>query len=143
MTLIEESPAAAREYLEKLGVDLSESADGHVVGTMPVAGNRQPDGWLHGGATMSLIETLASYAGALTAGWPERVVMGMQQTCNFISTARDGHVRGVTTAVHIGRTTQVWDVDVTHVESGRRVAAGRVILAVRDRRPVPEPDAGG
>ncbi len=142
MSMIEESPQQAREYLEKLGVDLSESTADAVVATMPVVGNRQPDGWLHGGATMSLVETLASYAGALKAGWPERVVMGLQQTCNFISTVREGHVRGVATPVHLGRTTHVWDVEVTHVETGRRVAAGRVTLAVRDRRPAPDADAG-
>jgi 1,4-dihydroxy-2-naphthoyl-CoA hydrolase len=125
---------SGREYLEKLGIDLAGSTTEQIVGTMPVDGNLQPDGWLHGGATMSLIETLASYAAAVRAGWPERVVRGLQQTCNFISTVRTGHVRGVTTAVHIGRTTHVWDVDVTHVETGRRVASGRVTMAVREPR---------
>jgi uncharacterized protein (TIGR00369 family) len=124
-----------RAFLDKLGIDFTGSTPERVVATMPVEGNRQPDGWLHGGATMSLIESVASFACGVAAGWPERVVMGLQQTCNFISTARDGTVQGVATSVHQGRTTHVWDVDVTHVESGRRVAAGRVTLAVRDRRP--------
>jgi uncharacterized protein (TIGR00369 family) len=126
-------------YTEKLGIVMEEATPERVSATMPVEGNTQPDGFLHGGATTSLVETLASIGAALVAGWPERVVMGQQQTCNFISTATSGHVRGVATPVHTGRTTHVWDVDVTSVETGKRIAAGRVTMAVRDRRS----DSGG
>ena len=125
-------------YTDKLGIEMEEATPERVVASMPVEGNTQPDGFLHGGATMSLIESLASIGAALVAGWPERVVMGQQQTCNFISTATSGRVRGVATPVHTGRTTHVWDVDVTSAETGKRIAAGRVTLAVRERRtPVP------
>jgi uncharacterized protein (TIGR00369 family) len=126
-------------YTEKLGIVMEEATPERVAATMPVEGNTQPDGFLHGGATTSLVETLASIGAALVAGWPENVVMGQQQTCNFISTATSGHVRGVATPVHTGRTTHVWDVDVTSVESGKRIAAGRVTMAVRPRRS----DSGG
>ncbi|MBI4729269.1 MAG: PaaI family thioesterase [Acidobacteria bacterium] len=121
-------------YLEKLGIVVEEYTPERVVARMPVEGNTQPDGFLHGGATMSLAETLASMGAAAVAGWPERVVMGLQQTCNFLSTATEGSVRGTATPVHAGRTTQVWDVEVVGIESGRRVAAARVTLAVRERR---------
>ena len=126
--------SSAPEYNQKLGLTIDEIAEGRVVASMPVAGNTQPDGWLHGGATCSLIETLASIGAAVLAGWPERVVMGQQQTTNFLGTSRDGTVRGVATPVHVGRTTHVWNVDVTHVESGKLIASGRVTMAVRDRR---------
>lgn len=126
------SKAAA--FMEKLGMVFEEATPERVSATMPVEGNTQPDGFLHGGATMALIESVASFAGALRAGWPERVVMGQQQTCNFLSTATSGYVRGVATPVHIGRSSHVWDVEVTSVETGKRVAAGRVTLAVRSRR---------
>ena len=125
-------------YTDKLGIVMEEMTPERVVASMPVEGNTQPDGFLHGGATTSLVETLASIGAALVAGWPERVVMGQQQTCNFISTATSGHVRGTATPVHTGKTTHVWDVDVTSVETGKRIAAGRVTMAVRDRR-----DSGG
>ena len=121
-------------YHEKLGIVVEEASADLVVATMPVDGNTQPDGILHGGATMSLIESLASLGAATAAGWPENFVAGQQQTCNFISAASSGSVRGVATPLHKGRTTQVWDVDVTSVETGRRVASGRVTLAVRPRR---------
>jgi uncharacterized protein (TIGR00369 family) len=122
-------------YTDKLGIEMEEATPERVIASMPVDGNTQPDGFLHGGATMSLIESLASIGAALVAGWPEHVGMGQQQTCNFISTATSGRVRGVATPVHTGRTTHVWDVDVTSAETGKRVAAGRVTLAVRERRP--------
>jgi 1,4-dihydroxy-2-naphthoyl-CoA hydrolase len=118
----------------KLGIVIEEWTKEHVIATMPVIGNTQPDGWLHGGATCSLIESLASMGAAGVAGWPERVVMGQQQTTSFLGTSRDGTVRGVATPVHLGRTTHVWNVDVTHVESGKLIASGRVTMAVRDRR---------
>jgi uncharacterized protein (TIGR00369 family) len=121
-------------YLDKLGVVIEEADGDHVIATMPVEGNTQPDGILHGGATMSLVESLASIGAGLAAGWPENFVAGQQQTCNFISAASSGRVRGVATPIHKGRTTHVWDVDVTSVETGRRVAAGRVTMAIRPRR---------
>lgn len=132
MEIAETSPITT--YLEKLGIEIEEASGERVVATMPVGGNTQPDGFLHGGATMSLVETLASYGAGLNAGWPERLVVGLQQTCNFLSTATEGHVRGVATPIHTGRTTQVWDVEVTSAETRKRIAAGRVTLAVRERR---------
>jgi 1,4-dihydroxy-2-naphthoyl-CoA hydrolase len=117
----------------KLGIEIEEWSAERVVGTMPVAGNTQPDGVLHGGATCSLVESLASMGAAGVAGWPAKLVLGLQQSTNFLRAVRDGTVRGVATPVHIGRTTQVWQVDVTHLETGRLVASGRVTLAVRDR----------
>jgi len=124
----------AQSYGDKLGMVFEEATPERVVATLPVEGNTQPDGFLHGGATMSLIESIASYGAALAAGWPENLVVGLQQTCNFISTATEGSVRGVATPVHQGRTTAVWDVEVVGVENDKRVAVGRVTLAIRPRR---------
>ena len=117
----------------RIGMTIEEFSAERVVGSIPVEGNTQPDGILHGGATCSLIESLASMGAAIAAGWPDRLVMGLQQSTNFIRAARDGNVRGVATPIHRGRTTQVWQVEVTHVESGKLTASGRVTLAVRER----------
>jgi len=117
----------------RIGLTIDEWSAERVVGSMPVAGNVQPDGVLHGGASCSMIEELASAGAAAVAGWPERLVMGIQQTTNFVRAVRDGTVRGVATPIHTGRTTHVWQVDVTHVETGKLVATGRVTLAVRER----------
>jgi 1,4-dihydroxy-2-naphthoyl-CoA hydrolase len=138
----QEPAAASREHAQtvqntfgdKLGIVIEEWTNERVVATMPIAGNTQPDGWLHGGATCSLIESIASLGAAGVAGWPAKVVMGQQQTTSFLGTSKEGSVRGVATPVHIGRTTHVWNVDVTHVESGKLVASGRVTMAVREPR---------
>lgn len=125
--------------IEKLGIEIIEATTERVIGEMPVAGNTQPDGWLHGGATTSLIETLGSIGAGVVAGWPEVAVLGLQQSTNFLGTVRDGKVRGVATPVHAGRTTHLWDIVVTSAETGKRIAAGRLTLAVRDQR---EPQRG-
>lgn len=121
-------------FLEKMGIQIEEYTRERVVATMTVEGNTQPDGFLHGGATCSLVETLASMGAAAVAGWPEKLVMGLQQTTNFLGTATEGVVRGVATPIHTGRTTHLWAVDVTHVGTGKLVASGRVTLAVREPR---------
>ena len=119
---------------EKIGIAIEEWSPDRVIGTLPVEGNTQPNGFLHGGATCSLIETLASMGAAAVAGWPEKVVMGQQQTTSFLGTSTDGNVRGVATPVHLGKTTHVWNVDVTHVETNKLIASGRVTMAVREPR---------
>lgn len=129
-----EQPTQTLAYHDKLGIEVVEATAERVVATMPVAGNTQPDGILHGGATMSLIESLASLGAALVVGWPENFVAGQQQTCNFLSAVSSGRVVGTATPLHTGRTTHVWDVDVTAEGTGRRVASGRVTLAIRPRR---------
>src|SRR5258705_11672912 len=94
----------AQAFIDKLGIAFEEATTERVVATMPVEGNTQPDGILHGGATCSLIETLASFGAANAAGWPENLVVGQQQTAYFIRPATRGHVHGVATPHHVGRT---------------------------------------
>jgi 1,4-dihydroxy-2-naphthoyl-CoA hydrolase len=134
-TKVELPMAATDAFGNRIGMVFEELSGERVVGTIPVEGNTQPYGILHGGAACSLIESLASMGAALAAGFPERIVMGMQQSTNFIRAVRDGTVRGVATPLQTGRTTHVWQVDLTHVESGKLVASGRVTLAVREARP--------
>ena len=127
-------PLQHGSLVDKLGIVITEASLERVVGEMPVAGNTQPDGWLHGGATTTLVETLGSVGAGITAGWPEVTVLGLQQSTSFLGTVREGTVRGVATPIHTGRTTHLWDVEVTSVETGKRLASGRLTLAVRDRR---------
>lgn len=126
---------ATDAFGSKVGMVFEELTGERVVGTIPVEGNTQPYGILHGGAACMLIESLASMGAAIAAGWPEKIVMGVQQSTNFIRAVGDGTVRGVATPLQTGRTTHVWQVDLTHIESGNLVASGRVTLAVREPRP--------
>jgi 1,4-dihydroxy-2-naphthoyl-CoA hydrolase len=126
--------AIRAEYLQKLGIEFEEISAEKIVATMPVAGNTQRFDVLHGGATTSLVETLASVGAEASLRGANRAIMGQEQSCHFLAASRAGRVRGVARPIHIGRTTQVWDVEVSSAEEGRRVAVGRVTIAIREIR---------
>ncbi len=81
---------------EKLGIEITDYDPEHVVARMPVAGNTQPYGLLHGGATCSLVETVGSYAAALNAG-PGAVVVGIELNASYVQAATSGSVTAVCT----------------------------------------------
>ena len=114
--------------ITKLGIELVEAGPERVVATMPVAGNTQPYGILHGGASAALCETVASIGSALRVG-PERRVMGIELNINHIRMVKDGAVTATGIPLHAGRTTSVWDVRV-HDRQDRLVAAGRVTVII-------------
>jgi uncharacterized protein (TIGR00369 family) len=87
----------------------------------------QPYGIAHGGVHCSLVETAASYGGAMWFGERGQVV-GVANHTNFLRAARAGRLRVVATPIHRGRTQQLWQVDVTD-ETGRGIARGEVRLA--------------
>lgn len=116
--------------IARIGLEFLESVPGRVVARIPVEGNTQPYGVLHGGATAALCETAASVGAALAAG-PDRLVVGIELNINHLRSVRSGHVTATAAAVHGGRTTAVWDVRV-HDDEGRLVAVARLTLAVRE-----------
>jgi uncharacterized protein (TIGR00369 family) len=86
----------------------------------------RPGGILHGGATMALIETVGSSASCLYMDPDTEVVLGIDVSAKHISTGRKGDVLAATaTAIHIGRTTQIWDVEVVN-QKGRLISKGKV-----------------
>jgi 1,4-dihydroxy-2-naphthoyl-CoA hydrolase len=102
-------------------------------GTMPVDGRTmQPDGLLHGGASVVLAETLGSVAAAMCVD-PEYTVVGQEINANHVRPARSGLVTGTARAVHIGRRTQVWAIDIVD-EAGKLVCISRITMAVIKRR---------
>lgn len=117
--------------LEKLGIEWVEIGQNRLVARMPVAGNTQPYGMLHGGATATLCETVASFGAGLLAGL-DRMVVGIALSVNHLRAVRDGYVTATGVALHTGRTTAVWDVKV-HDDEERLVAVSRLTLSVRDR----------
>src|SRR5439155_16399291 len=94
----------AGTLIERLGIQLVEAAPERVVARMRVAGNTQPYGLLHGGATAALCETIASFGAALIAG-PERVVMGIELNVNHLRPVTSGYVTATGVPLHAGRTT--------------------------------------
>jgi len=118
---------------ERMGVEVTEASAQRVVGTMPVAGNTQPYGLLHGGASCVLAETLGSLGAALHAG-PGRATIGIEISATHHSGARDGVVTGVATLLHGGRTLATYEVVITD-ENGRRVCTSRLTCLFRDSVP--------
>lgn len=120
---------------DKLGVELVELSAERAVATMPVLGNTQPYGLLHGGASAALAESLGSMASAMH-GYPDRIPVGVDINATHHRSATEGVVTGVATAVHLGRTTACYEIVITD-ERGRRLCTSRItcalIPAVRDR----------
>lgn len=116
--------------LPKLGMEFLETGPDRMVARIPVEGNTQPYGVLHGGATAALCETIASVGTAL-ASEPGKLVMGIELNVNHIRSVREGHVTATGVPVHVGKTTAVWDMKV-HDDEGRLVAVSRLTLAIRD-----------
>ncbi|MEV6826042.1 hotdog fold thioesterase [Amycolatopsis sp. NPDC051102] len=127
-------PAAADQQLnDKVGMKLLEATAERVVGTIPVEGNLQPYGLLHGGANAVLAEALGSTVAALNAG-PGRAAMGLELSCTHHRAVRSGTVTGVATPLHVGRGTITAEIVLTDDE-GRRTCTARLTCVVRDRPP--------
>lgn len=120
--------------VERLGIELLQVSARGAVGTMPVAGNTQPYGLLHGGASAALAETLGSFAAALHAG-PGRLAVGLEINATHHRSAQEGVVTGRATAIHLGSTTATYGILVED-EAGRRVCTARLTcMLIEDRRP--------
>jgi 1,4-dihydroxy-2-naphthoyl-CoA hydrolase len=126
--------AQGRDTLDtRMGIELLEASAERVVGTMPVEGNTQPYGLLHGGASCVLAETLGSVGAALHGG-PERATMGIEINATHHRGAHAGKVTGVATRVHGGKTLATYEVVITD-ESGHRICTSRLTCLFRDRVP--------
>ncbi len=109
---------------EKLGIRITDFSPERVAATMPVAGNEQPYGLLHGGATCALVETVGSVAAAVNAG-PGRRVVGVELNASYLRAATSGSVTAVATPVKRGRTLSTFLVEVTD-DAGRVTATARL-----------------
>jgi 1,4-dihydroxy-2-naphthoyl-CoA hydrolase len=117
----------------RMGIKIVEASAQRVVGTMPVEGNTQPYGILHGGASCVLAESLGSLGSALQAG-PGRFTVGIEINATHHRAARSGLVTGVATLVHGGRTMSTFDIVITD-EDGKRVCTARLSCLHRDAVP--------
>jgi 1,4-dihydroxy-2-naphthoyl-CoA hydrolase len=116
---------------EKMGIELVEISAERVVATMPVEGNTQPYGLLHGGASVVLAETLGSVGSAIHAH-PDRLSVGIDINATHHRSATSGTVTGVATAIHLGRTTASYEVVITD-DRGKRVCTSRITCALLPR----------
>ena len=121
------------ELAERMGIAFETVRPGEVIATMPVAGNRQPYGLLHGGASAVLAETVGSVAAALHAGL-DRIAVGIELSCSHHRAAREGTVRAVATAIHQGNSLATYEIVVSD-EEGRRLCTARLTCAIRASAP--------
>ena len=124
---------AAQTLVARMGITITEATASRVVGTMPVAGNTQPYGLLHGGASCVLAETLGSLGSALHAG-PDRITVGIEINATHHRGASAGLVTGVATLLHGGRTMTTYEIVISD-EQGRRVCTSRLSCLIRDAVP--------
>ncbi|MER5768475.1 PaaI family thioesterase [Streptomyces sp. NPDC001985] len=117
----------------RLGLRVVEASAERVVGTMPVEGNTQPYGLLHGGASAVLAETLGSI-GSMLHGGSGRIAVGVDLNCTHHRGVRSGLVTGVATPVHRGRTTATYEIVITD-EQQKRVCTARLTCLLRDAAP--------
>jgi uncharacterized protein (TIGR00369 family) len=115
----------------KMGVKILEASAERVVGTMPVEGNTQPYGLLHGGASVVLAESLGSLGSAIHA-LPERISVGVDINATHHRAVTGGLVTGVATPLHLGRTMASYEVVITD-EQDRRVCTCRITCALLPR----------
>lgn len=127
---------SANTMMETLGIRITAIGDDWLQGTMPVDHRtHQPYGLLHGGASVALAETLGSTAAMLTLDPQKELAVGLDINANHIRGVRSGTVTGTARMLHLGRTTQVWEIRVEN-EDGALVCISRITMAVVPARVV-------
>lgn len=114
---------------ERMGLTILEATPERVVGTMPVEGNTQPYGLLHGGASVVLAETLGSIGSALHGAPSNLVAVGVDINATHHRSATSGIVTGVATPIHRGRGSACYEVVIAD-EQGRRVCTSRITCSL-------------
>ncbi|MCL6416562.1 hotdog fold thioesterase [Aestuariirhabdus sp. Z084] len=128
-TLDQLNRQSENSLVRHLGIEMTELGDDYLVGTMPVdARTHQPMGILHGGASVVLAETLGSTAANLAAEAGHYCV-GLEINANHLSSLRSGTLTGTAKAIHVGRSTQVWEIRMES-DKGKSVCISRLTMAV-------------
>ena len=121
---------SANTMMQTLGIRITAVGDNWLQGTMPVDHRtHQPYGLLHGGASVVLAETLGSTAAMLTLDPQQQLAVGLDINANHVRGVRSGVVTGTARVLHLGRTTQVWEIRIED-EEGALVCISRLTMAV-------------
>ena len=120
--------------VDALGIEITDFGNNFVSGKMPVdERTKQPFGILHGGASVALAETLASYAGYLTIDREKYHVVGVEINANHLKMAKKGSVTGKCSPIKIGKSTQVWQTEITN-QNNELICISRITLMVLDKK---------
>ena len=135
LTVEQVNALAAGSLHERMGVVFTEISRQHAVARMPVAGNTQPYGLLHGGASVVLAEGLGSILAVITAG-PGRAAVGVEINATHHRPATSGIVTGVARPISVGRSMGCYEIVITD-DQGRRTCTCRLTCSLRDAPPIP------
>jgi 1,4-dihydroxy-2-naphthoyl-CoA hydrolase len=128
--------ASTNTLMAVLGIRFTAVGDDWLRGTMPVdARTHQPFGLLHGGASVALAETLGSSAALLTLDPAQELAVGLEINANHVRGVRSGTVTGTARMLHLGRSTQLWEIRIEN-EEGALVCISRLTMAVVPARVV-------
>ncbi len=117
-----------------VGIEFTEAGEDYLKATMPVDyRTKQPMGLLHGGASVVLAESLGSVASVLCIDSNTQTVVGLEINANHIKSARDGYVTGVAKPIHLGRSTQVWEIKIYN-EQEKLLCISRITNAILERK---------
>jgi len=117
-----------------LGIVFVECTENRVIATMPVNSNtHQPLGFLHGGASLALAETVGTAGSLFNIDTEKYLAFGMSVTGNHVASIREGVVTATATVVHRGRTSHVWDVEIKD-ETGKLISVARVTNAIVEKK---------
>lgn len=123
-------PLATNTMGGHLGIEFTEVGEDFIRGRMPVDHRtRQPYGLLHGGASVALAETLGSVGAAMVVNYHQYNAVGLEINANHVRGAREGFVTGTARPLHIGKTTQVWEIKITD-ERDKLVCVSRLTVAI-------------
>jgi 1,4-dihydroxy-2-naphthoyl-CoA hydrolase len=133
-TLEQAQQRVSGTMIDHIGIAITEVGDDFLKGTMPVDHRTvQPMRILHGGASVTLAETLGSLAATLVIDNEKKFCVGLDINANHIRAVKDGLVTGIAKPLHIGSSTQVWGIEITD-EKHRLVCISRITMAVLDRK---------
>lgn len=132
-TVAEINALSRGTLLEALGIEFTEVGESHVTARMPVDDRTvQPYRLLHGGASVALAESLGSIGSTMTIDTETTQAVGQSINANHLRAVREGFVTGTARPVHLGRRSQVWNIEIVD-DAGRLVCLSRLTLALLDR----------
>jgi len=130
---LEQAQGLGRDTLiAHLGIELLAAGDDFLRARMPAdPRTRQPAGVLHGGASVALAETLASWAATYCVDRSKNHCVGLEINANHVRPVREGYVYGIARPIHLGRSTHIWEIRIT-TEDDKLVCVSRITMAVLD-----------
>lgn len=134
LTLDQLNAMSADTMVEHIGIEYTEIGENFISAKMPVDHRtHQPLKLLHGGASVALAETLGSVAANCVVNPKTHYCVGLEINANHIRSVTEGYVLGTTNPLHIGKSTQVWEIKITN-EAGKLVCVSRITMAVLERK---------